>query len=377
MDQAEKTLKEILKHADIKINGKRAWDIKVKDQRFYNRILTDGSLGLGESYMDGWWDSQRIDLMIEKVLRTKIDKKIKKNLQLVIFILKHKLFNIASKKRAFKVGEQHYDLGNELYEAMLDLDMNYSCGYWKHATTLTDAQVAKMDLICKKLYLKKGMKVLDIGSGWGNFARYAAKNYGVEIVGITVSKEQAALARIRCKGLPIKFNVLDYRDFDEKNKFDRIVSIGMFEHVTYKNYDAFMKIAYSSLKDGGMFLLHTIGYDESVVAGEPWEEKYIFPNSHLPSVMQIGKASEKKFVIEDIQNFGFYYYPTLMSWFKNFDKNWKELSKKYPDKYGARFYRMWKYYLLSFAGAFKAGKLQLFQIILSKNPRATVYEAVR
>ena len=386
MDQAEKTVKSILKLADIKINGKRPWDIHVSDNRFYKRILNDGSLGLGESYMDGWWESKQIDETIARMLRARLDKKIKKSLSLILFLLKHKIINIADKKRAFKVGEQHYDLGNELYEAMLDPDLNYSCGYWKdipnpekaykNPKNLHKAQIAKLDLICRKLHLKKGMRVLDIGCGWGNFAYHAAKKYGVEVVGITVSKEQAALARKRCEGLPVTIKVMDYRDLKDDN-FDRIVSIGMFEHVTYKNYDIFMTVAARSLKKDGLFLLHTIGGNESAFAGEPWEEKYIFPNSHLPSLAQIAKAAENKFVVEDVHNFGYYYYPTLMSWFRNFDKNWPRLKKTNPEKYDERFYRMWKYYLLSFAGGFKVRMLVLFQVVLSKSDIPQVYQSVR
>jgi cyclopropane-fatty-acyl-phospholipid synthase len=376
MNRAELTIRNLVRHAGIQINGRNPWDIQVQDNRLYNRIITDGSLGLGESYMDGWWDVARLDEMIARILSAHLDRKVRKNPRLILFLLQRKVMNIANKKRAFKVGEQHYDLGNELYEAMLDPDLNYSCGYWKDAKTLHEAQTAKIDLICRKLQLKKGMKVLDIGSGWGNFAKYAAEKYGVSVVGITVSKEQATLATKRCKGLPVEFKIMDYRDLKETG-FDRVVSIGMFEHVTYKNYDTFMKIAERTLNPGGLFLLHTIGSNESVIAGEPWQEKYIFPNSHLPSIAQIGKAAENKFVIEDIHNFGYYYYPTLMSWWKNFDTNWAKLKKINPEKYDERFYKMWKYYLLSCAGAFKSRTVQLYQVVLSKEPYPQIYQTVR
>lgn len=376
MSKAEETAKSLFKSAGITVNGKNPWDIQVHNIDFYDRVLTDGSLGLGESYMDGWWDAKEIDELIARMLKAKLDQKIKKNWKLILFILQHKLINVTNTKRAFKVAKTHYDLGNELYVAMLDPDLNYSCGYWKTAKNLADAQTAKIELICQKLHLKKGMRVLDIGCGWGNFAKYASEKYEVEVVGITVSREQAKLAQIRCKNLPVKIKVIDYRNLKETG-FDRIVSIGMFEHVTYKNYDIFMKIAAKSLRDDGLFLLHTIGYPVSGIAGEPWEEKYIFPNSHLPSITQIAKAAEGKFTIEDVHNFGYYYYPTLMNWFSNFDKNWKSLTEKYPQKYDKRFYRMWKYYLLSFAGAFKSGNLQLFQVVLSKGNTPEVYQSAR
>ncbi|HSW47809.1 MAG TPA: cyclopropane fatty acyl phospholipid synthase [Candidatus Saccharimonadales bacterium] len=376
MDQAEKTVKDLLQIAGIKINGRNPWDIQLHDNRFYKRILTDGSLGLGESYMEGWWDSRQLDETMSRIMTARLDNKIKKSLKLILFVLKHKLINVADKKRAFKVGQQHYDFGNELYENMLDPDLNYSCGYWKGAKNLQEAQIAKLDLICRKMHLKKGMRVLDIGCGWGNFARHAAKNYGVEVVGITVSKEQSKLAQIRCKDLPVTIKVMDYRDLKEK-PFDRIVSIGMFEHVTYKNYDTYMRVAESMLKQNGLFLLHTIGLKISQTTNDPWADKYIFPNSLVPSLTQIAKAVEGKFIIEDVHNFGYYYFKTLMEWYKNFEKNWPKLQKMYPEKYNQTFYRMWKYYLLASAGGFKARNLQLFQIVLSKNDIPEVYQAIR
>ena len=294
--------------------------------------------------------------------------------------------NTATIGKAYKVGKVHYDVGNELYEKMLDSDMNYTCGYWKDMgniltawkdpKNLDKAQKAKMDLVCRKLNLKPGMKLLDTGCGFGNFARYAAATYGVKVVGFTISNEQAKKARERCKGLPVEIKFMDYREM-KPEKFDRIASIGMMEHVTYKNYETYMTFLNNSLKDDGLLLLHTIGTNVSEIVTDPWTEKYIFPNSHLPSIAQMAKAAEHKFTIEDVQNFGSYYYPTLMSWFRNFDKSWPELSKKYPERYDQRFYRMWKFYLLTSAGGFKAREMQLFQIVFSKSNQIGVYQAVR
>ena len=385
MDKAEHIIKEILTSADITINGNRPWDIHVHDPRFYQRILTDGSLGFGESYMDKWWDCEALDEAIARIMRADSDKKLPKTLKLIAFLLQRRFFNIARGKRAYIVGQHHYDIGNELYQRMLDPDMNYSCGYWKgmhldkdwrDPKKLTKAQQAKLDLICRKLQLQKGMKVLDIGSGWGNFARYAAQNYGVRVVGITVSKEQAKKAKERCKGLPVTFRVQDYREM-KPELFDRVVSIGMFEHITHKNYETFMRIVDHCLARDGLFLLHCIGANVTTFANDPWNEKYIFPNSHVASLAQIAKSAEGKFIVEDMQNFGSYYYTTLLAWYENFTKHWKELVQLYPEKYTDRFYRMWTYYLLSCAGAFKCRSLLLFQIVFSKNNNLGVYEAVR
>lgn len=370
------TIKSMVKHAGIKINGDNPWDIQVHNPRFYRRVLMEGSLGLGESYMDGDWDSEKIEETLARIITAQLDQKVKKTLALAAFVLKNKVMNVTTKKGAKKVAKIHYDLGNELYERMLDKDLNYTCAYWKNASTLHAAQNAKNELICKKLYLKKGMRVLDIGAGYGNFLRYAARNYGVTGVGISLSKEQNALARKMSKGLPLTYKLMDYRDL-KGEKFDRIISIGMFEHVNYRNHEAFMKVAADALKDDGLFMLHTIGSRESYKANDAWTDKYIFPNSLIPSLAQISKAVEYKFTLEDIHNFGPYYHLTLMEWFKNFDKNWLDLKKNYPEKYDDRFYRMWKYYLLSCAGAFKARSIQLYQIVLSKGYNGKIYQSVR
>ena len=274
-------------------------------------------------------------------------------------------------KGPIRIGEHHYDKGNDLYKAMLDKRLTYTCGYWKKAKTLDQAQEAKLDLVCKKLNLKPGQKILDIGCGWGSFAKYAAEKYKVKVVGITVSKEQIAFAKKLCKGLPIEIRLQDYRDIREK--FDHIVSLGMFEHVGVKNYRKYMKVVHRCLKDDGLFLLHTIGRNKSLTTSDPWAEKYIFPNSMLPSIKQIGESIEELFVMEDWHNFGTDYDKTLMAWFTNFRKNWNKIKKNYDE----RFYRMWKYYLLASAGLFRARKGQLWQIVLSKKGVPKGYNSIR
>lgn len=362
---------KLLDRADVKIGGDRPWDITVHDERLFNRAIRYGTLGLGEAYMDGWWDANSLDVFFKKVLSAHLNRDISVNFASLFTVAKAFLFNLQSSSRAFRVGEAHYDLGNDLYEAMLDKRMVYTCGYWRDAKNLDDAQEAKLDLVCRKIGLKTGDRVLDIGCGWGSFAKYAAERYGVSVVGITVSKEQASLARESCKGLPVEIRVCDYRDMDEQ--FDHIVSLGMFEHVGYKNYRVYFEIANKCLKNEGLFLLHTIGNNKSMIIGDPWSCKYIFPNGMLPSVAQIGKAVEGLFVMEDWHNFGADYDKTLMEWFKNFDTAWPKLKEKYEE----RFYRMWKYYLLSFAGAFRARDIQLWQIVLSKGGVSGGYESIR
>ena len=378
MHQFEKAIKSLLAIAEIEINGKGDADIHVNNPGFYKCVLQKGSLGLGESYMAGWWDVKKLDEFFYRVLKASLNEKVK-SWRLLCHILQAKMFNSGRRSKAFEIGEKHYDLGNTLFQKMLAKKMVYSCGYWKDAKNLDEAQEAKLDLICRKLSLKPGMKVLDVGCGWGSFCKYAAENYDVEMAGINVSKEQADLGMELCKGLKVKIILQDYRDLDAEallgpgNMFDRIVSIGMIEHVGYKNYRIFMKTLHRLLKKGGQFLLQTIGGNKSVVNVEPWTNKYIFPNGMLPSIKQIGISIEGLFVMEDWHNFGHYYDKTLMAWFENFDHSRDEIKSEY----GETFYRMWKYYLLSSAGSFRARKNQLWQIVLSKPGVTEGYHSIR
>ena len=367
----EAWVNEILAPSGIKINGDKPWDVKILNEGFYNRIKADGSLGLGESYMDGWWECQNLDQFFYKLLSSKIWDRIGLSLSMVLGVISAKILNLQSKKRAFEVGQKHYDIGNDLFTAMLGGTMAYSCGYWKKAKNLDEAEIAKYDLICKKLALKKGQRILDIGCGWGGLAKYAAENYGVSVLGLTVSVEQAALARKLCEGLLVEIRVQDYRELNEK--FDHIVSVGMFEHVGTKNYRTYFEVAKKCLKSNGLFLLHTIGCLVTKNTSEPFTLKYIFPNGALPSLQQITAGVEKLFVVEDVHNFGSDYDKTLMAWHKNFIDVWPRLK----DKYDNRFFRLWNYYLLSCAGAFRAREIQLWQIVLSPNGVPDGYKPIR
>ena len=360
MDRAKfrNKVERLLSFADVEIGENRPWDIQVHNEDLYPRILAEGSLGLGESYMDGWWDCESLDEFFSKILSASLDTRVKP-LSGLLTVLRARLFNLQKPSRAFKIGEHHYDIGNNLYRCMLGKGLIYSCGYWENATTLDEAQEVKLDMVCRKLDLKPGMRILDIGCGWGGTARFAAERYGVEVTGITVSEEQAMLANEICKGLPVEIHLQDYRGLN--GTFDRIFSIGMFEHVGYKNYATFMRIVNNCLNDGGIFLLHTIGGNRSVTGTDPWIERYIFPNSMLPSARQICNAAEGLFVLEDWHCFGADYDKTLMQWFRNFHEHWDTLKKDYDE----RFYRMWKYYLLSCAGSFRARVNQLWQIVYS------------
>jgi cyclopropane-fatty-acyl-phospholipid synthase len=367
----KKITEEIMGFAGVQINGSNPWDIQIHNDEFYRRAITEGELGIGESYMDCWWDAEKVDEFIYKIIRAQLDEKIQRKLSILIKLFTARLFNLQSKRRAFIVGEKHYDLGNDLFQNMLDKRMNYSCAYWKDAGNLDKAQENKLELICRKIYLKPGMRVLDIGCGWGAFGKYAAEKYNIEVIGITVSKEQVELGRKLCEGLSVEFRLMDYRDMNEK--FDRIVSVGMFEHVGYKNYKTFFKVANKCLEDDGLFLLHTIGRIKSLKTIDTWAHKYIFPNAMLPSVAQLSRAHENLFVMEDWHNFGADYDKTIMAWYDNFVNNWDKIKCQDSE----RFFRMWKYFLLSDAATFRARRNQLWQIVLSKNGILGGYQSIR
>lgn len=358
-DRWYRIVEEMLAEAGVAISGPRAWDIRVHNPALFKRILQEGSLGFGESYMDGWWECERLDMLFTRILQAGVDERLPKSLSDIARIAYARLFNRQSRKRAWQVGKEHYDIGNDLFRAMLDPYMQYSCGYWKEAQTLEQAQQAKLRMICEKLQLKPGMTLLDIGCGWGGLAQFAAQNYGVSVHGVTISAEQQKLAQERCAGLDVEILLQDYRDLDRQ--FDRIVSVGMFEHVGPKNYETYFSVAARNLKPDGLFLLHTIGSNQTDLNVDAWIDKYIFPNGCLPSVRHIAEASEGRFVMEDWHNFGADYDRTLMAWLENFKRAWPDLMGGYSE----RFERMFTYYLNACAGAFRSRNIQLWQVLFS------------
>ncbi len=357
-------VEELLASADVRVGGERPWDLQVHEPRFYARVLAQGSLGLGESYMDGWWDAPSLDGFLFQVLRARVDERVR-GLGDLIAGLQARLINMQSSRRSFAIGRRHYDLGNDLYAAMLGHRLVYSCGYWRNASgmpldDLDAAQEAKLDLVCRKLDLGPGLRVLDVGCGWGEALKYAAERYGISGVGITVSREQAEFARQLCDGLPIEIRLQDYREIDER--FDRVFSLGMFEHVGVRNYDIYFDTVRRCLDPHkGLFVLHTIGGNQSVRHTDRWIGKYIFPNSMLPSAEQITQSVEGRFVIEDWHNFGTDYDRTLQAWRDNVEAAWPRLEARYDE----RFHRMWRFYLCSSMASFRSRRSQLWQLVLS------------
>jgi cyclopropane-fatty-acyl-phospholipid synthase len=356
----ERRLRNLLAFADVEVGGTRPWDMRVNDPRVYERFLYEGSLGIGESYMDGWWDCDALDEFFDRLMRSQVEQRLENKRMLFLMTLKHRLFNLQSIRTAWRVIEKHYDLGNDLYKIMLDRRMVYTCGYWKHAQTLDEAQEAKLELICRKLSLQPGMRVLDIGCGFGSFVKYAAEKYGVAAVGITLSKEQLAYAEESVAGLPVELRLQDYRHVT--GRFDRVLSIGMFEAVGHKNFRTYMEVVNACLVDDGISLLHTIGDNLTKTRTNPWIDKYIFPGGLSPSLAQIGRAMEGLFVVEDVHNFGPDYDRTLLAWRRNFSQNWDRIQGHYGD----RFYRMWNFYMLWCAAVFRSREMQLWQVVMTK-----------
>lgn len=348
----------MLDEAGVRIGGDRDWDLQVHDERMYARLLAQGSLGLGESYMEGWWDARSLDGFLVRLMRAHLEQRIHGLAELGDALLA-RLSNRQSRRRSEEVGRRHYDLGNDLYAAMLGRRLVYSCGYWRDAADLDAAQEAKLDLVCRKLALRPGMRVLDIGCGWGEALKYAAERYGVSGVGVTISHEQAEYARQLCAGLPVDIRLQDYRDLDEP--FDAAFSIGMFEHVGMRNYRTYFEVARRCLSGQSMFLLHTIGSNISTDHTDPWIARYIFPNSMLPSAAQIASASEGLFVIEDWHNFGTDYDRTLQAWRANVEAAWDRLDPRYDES----FRRMWRFYLGGSMASFRCRRVQLWQLALS------------
>ncbi len=361
MSTQKEFVTEMLSLCGITVNGRNSWDIQVHDDGVYQRVLKDKSLGLGETYVSGWWDCERIDEFIFRISVAGIEQKIKGSYKLLLAYVENLLLNRQSKTRVNEVAHKHYNLGNELFFSYLDSHLQYSCAYFINSDDLEKAQRNKMDLICKKLDLHAGDHVLDIGFGWGGLAKYMVETYDCQVTGCNISEEQVKFAKAAYRDLPISIAHYDYRNLH--GKFDKVVSVGMFEHVGPKNYRTYMETAHRCLKDSGVFLLHTIGGNETRTTTDPWIEKYIFPNGCLPSIAQVGKAIEGLFVLEDLHNLGPHYDKTLMEWNRRFNEAWSSLSHKYDMK----FKRMWEYYLQCCAGSFRARDIQLWQFVFTKN----------
>ncbi len=376
---AEQFARDLLAKADIEINGNRPWDIEVHDPNLYARVIAEGTIGLGEGYMDRQWDCRQLDEFFNRVIALDLGKHLPFSFGTAMLFLRSKYRNQQTKRRSLETVGTFYDLPVEVFEASFDSRLTGSCGYWKNAKTLDEAQLAKQDLVCRKIGLNANHHVLDIGCGWGSFMSYAAEKYKARCVGTTISGKQVAYARKRYAGLPVEFRLEDYRDFKPDRKFDRVVSMGMFEHVGSKNYRRYLELARQAMKEDGLFLLHTIWQNKRSPAIDPWLDKYIYPNGQLPSVGEITSAVEGLFVVEDVHNFGAYYDRTLVEWDKKFQAN-KASVRSAIEQSGRdydKFCRMWEYYHLSCAGGFRSRVVNVGQFIFSPNGVRGGYEPCR
>ena len=381
MSQAPALIRALTDRADVGFQGERPWDLQVHNPRLYGDLLRRGSLALGEGYVNGDWDCGALDVLFTRLLSqpacrdAAIGFQPMARLQARAQQLAERWVNWQSRRRAFLVGQQHYDIDDRVYGAMLDSRRLYSCGYWQDAADLEAAQLHKLQRICQKLDLQPGQRLLDIGCGWGGLALHAARHYGVEVVGITVSAQQARYCREQCRDLPVEVLLCDYRSdlVKQQGLFDRIVSIGMLEHVGRRNDRTYFEGISAQLASDGLALIQTIGSHDTNMALDPWINTYIFPNGRLPSAQQLCQGFEPWFLLEDWENFGYDYDLTLLAWWRNFECAWPGLA----EHLGHRFYRLWKYYLLSCAGFFRSGQGQLWQLVLSKKGSIKAYRSIR
>jgi cyclopropane-fatty-acyl-phospholipid synthase len=364
---AKGDLADLLRAAGIEIGGTAPWDLRVLDDRLFDRVLAGGSLAAGEAYMDGWWDADRLDEFFARVHRAQLDRRLA-TAPLIARAALSRLGNLQGRRLSLRVAQQHYDLSNDLYVAMLGPTMQYTCAYYGLDGTdraLDEAQQRKLELISAKLAVRPGMTVLELGGGFGGLARFLAQQHGCRVVSYNISRAQVEFARDWCRGLPVEFRLQDYREAaSDPAVYDRVVSIGLMEHVGPKNYRRFFEIAAQRLAPGGLCLVHTIGGNVSKTTADPWIDRYIFPGGVIPSEKQLTEAKEGLFVLEDWHNFGPDYDRTLLAWQENFLAAWPELRR--DPRLDERFCRMWRYYLSSTAGAFRARALNLWQFVLSR-----------
>ncbi len=351
----------------------------ITDPATLRRVRRDGIFGLGETYMHGAWDVHRLDEFMHRVFTAPAPRLSALAWgRLLAAVLEQRVINRQAGEGAFNIGIEHYDLGNDLFRIMLDSSMTYTSGYWADANTLDEAQEAKLDLLCRKLQLQPGMRVLDIGCGWGNFAHHAATRYGVDVTGVTVSKEQAAIAAQRCADMPVDIRVLDYRDVNET--FDRIVSIEMIEAVGRKNIPTFYRKVNECLEDGGLFALQAISGNTLTRTSDRrldqyilWIVKHIFPDGYLPKPAEMSRLDGTSLRIDDWHSFAGDYDRTLMAWAERFNAGWDNIS----GKYGEQFKRRWHFYLYGCAAAFRANLVDVYQIVYSKGAPLDRYQPVR
>jgi cyclopropane-fatty-acyl-phospholipid synthase len=356
-ENAEARVRDLLARAGVAVDGGRPWDIRVANPAFYRRALDGGSLAVGEAYADGWWEAERLDEFFHRVFKAGLHERLAPSPWSGWRSLAGRLFGRRGRTHAPEA------LGSDVFRAMLGRRMSGACAYWKDARALDDADEAALELACRKLELKAGMSVLDMGSGWGAFARYAAERHGVSVVGVDISQERVQLARELCKGLPVALRVQDYEEV--RGRFDRVVSLGLMEHAGAGSCRAVMAAAARCLKADGVALIHTAARNRAAGPRERWPAAGVLLEDGAPALSRLAAAAEGLFVIEDVHNLGTHYAPTLLAWHENLARRWPGLSGRYGD----RLYRTLTFGLLSTAGRFRARQGQLYQIVMTRPGR--------
>lgn len=378
----ERLVRSLLKDTGIELNGPNPWDITVKDNRLYRRVVLMGTLGFAEAYIDGWWDSSQMDELLFRAFRAQLDQKVRKSWPMILHTLQSSLFNLQKVSRARQVADEHFDLSNRFFQYMLGSSMAYTCAYWQDANTLDEAQFKKYDLICRKTRLQKGENILELGGGWGGFAKFVAEKYGCNVVVVNVAPRQCEFARELCKGLPVAIHQCDFRDTQTYNsdgrQFDKVICIGFAEHVGPKNYRVWTDLTARQLKDDGLFFVHTCGKPKSFSASEPFTHKYIFRNSLIPSMKQISDAVEHSgFLWVDFHDIGKHYVRTLQEWHENIVRNWNDIQRLNPSLFNDRFFRTWTIFLNASIGMARSKAAQLFQLVFSKRGYLEYYRTER
>lgn len=353
-------LEPLLARAGVKVDGKEPWDIQVADQRFFRTVLTQGSLGLGEAYLRGWWTCNDLEELSYRLIRSGLYKTSLLLPQPVLANLLHATINQQSKEKSLRVAVQHYSLGNDVFLDFLGRHHLYSCGYFKDTDDLDVAQRQKLEKVCRLLDLRPGDRVLDVGGGWGEFARYAATQHGCEVTSINIADEQIKFAREYCKDASVEIRRCDYRDVT--GRFDKIVVMAMLTHVGYKNYRGFMEVMDRCLEPGGLMLVESVGGHKSRKDCEPWINRYIFPGGVVPSLEQFDRAVAGLFARKALDEFGSSYVHTLRAWHRNFVQAWPAHRSRYDD----RMRLMFEYFFLTVAGAFRAGYLLHWHLLFQK-----------
>jgi cyclopropane-fatty-acyl-phospholipid synthase len=367
MNVYKKAVERILSTVDVRIGGSRPFDMQVHSDLFYKRVLLEGSVGLGESYMDGLWDCADLEELVFRFVESGIERRFR---LLPGFVTMNALGHLVNRQPR-SLGERtsrHYNTDNDLFASFLGKYKNYSCAFYEEGDDLDTAQLKKMDLICDELCLRPGENVLDIGGGWGEIAKHMASR-GCRITSINIADEQMRAAREHCKGASVDVVKCDYRDV--AGTFDKIAIIAMMSHVGHKNHRPLFETVHRHLAPDGLVFVDTVGSAVSLQNGNPWIDKYIFPGIVFPSIQQISRAVEGLFVIEAVRNFGASYVKTLRAWNANLRRAWPRLSHRHDE----RTRRMFEFFFLTVAGFFRARDFQNWYVVLS--PEGTTQPAMR